>query len=148
MITAHVMHHARTRVHTGARQRMMPLQFAFMLGAVLLCGVVPTAQVRAQEPSNARENLGSHINSVYDEVLPIISPDGKTLYFVRKDDPANVGGPKDDIWFSTLGADGIWSTARNIGAPLNTSGYNYVCYAFPDNNSLLLGNQYFDDGSQ
>ena len=30
-----------------------------------------------------RENLGPSINSVYDEVLPVISPDGKTLYVTR-----------------------------------------------------------------
>jgi len=31
---------------------------------------------------------------------------------------------------------------------LNDAGYNYVCSALPDNNSLLLGNHYFPDGSQ
>lgn len=123
------------------------LAMLLSVAAVLSTLAIP-ASAQTQTPSTARENLGPLINSAYDEVLPIISPDGKTLYFVRKEDPANVGGPKDDIWFSTLGADGVWTKARNIGAPLNTAGYNYVCYAFPDNNSLLLGNQYFDDGTQ
>jgi outer membrane protein OmpA-like peptidoglycan-associated protein len=95
-----------------------------------------------------RENLGPNINTQYDEVLPVITSDGKTLYFVRKDCPNNIGGPKDDIWYSTLQQDGAWGEAKNIGVPLNDEGYNYVCSIMPDNNSLLLGNQYFRDARQ
>lgn len=95
-----------------------------------------------------RENLGPNINTASDEVLPIIAPDGKTLYFVRKDYPENVGGPVDDIWFSEVQPDGTWGKARNIGAPLNNSGFNFVCTALPDNNTLLLGNNYMADGTQ
>ena len=95
-----------------------------------------------------RENLGPGINTAFDEVLPIISADGKILYFVRKDDPTNIQGTKDDIWYSELQADGTWGKAKNIGYPLNTPGFDYVCYALPDNNTLLLGNQYLADGSQ
>ncbi len=95
-----------------------------------------------------RENLGPMINTSFDEVYPIISPDGKALFFVRKDYPGNIDGPKADIWYSERMADGAWSIARNIGTPLNNQGYNYVCHAFPDNNTLLLGNQYLSDGTQ
>ncbi len=132
--------------HTMTTPRV--LGAVMLLAGIALCTALPTPARAQDQSTTARENLGPLINSVYDEVLPIISPDGKTLYFVRKEDPSNVGGPKDDIWYATLGANGVWSAARNIGAPLNTAGYNYVCYAFPDNNSLLLGNQYFDDGTQ
>jgi outer membrane protein OmpA-like peptidoglycan-associated protein len=107
-----------------------------------------THQSNAQAQSPIRENLGPSVNSVYDEVLPIISADGRTLYFVRKDSPENTGGEKADIWYSILQSDGSWSNARNIGPPLNTSGYDYVCYALPDDNTLLLGNQYLPDGSK
>lgn len=96
----------------------------------------------------ARENLGSTLNSEYDEVLPIISADGRTLYFVRKDSPQNIAADRADIWFSQRMPSGEWDSARNIGPPLNTSGYDYVCAALPDNNTLLLGNQYLPDGSK
>lgn len=102
-----------------------------------------------QQDFAERVNLGPIINSEYHEVLPVIAPDGKTLYFVRKEHPDNFGSfHKDDIWFSQLQADGTWGVAQNIGAPLNDAGFNFVCTVMPDNNALLLGNKYFPDGSQ
>jgi outer membrane protein OmpA-like peptidoglycan-associated protein len=102
-----------------------------------------------QENFPERENLGPMVNSEYHEVLPVIAPDGKTLYFVRKEHPDNVGSNhRDDIWFSRLQEDGSWGPAENIGAPLNDPGYNFVCTVMPDNNALLLGNKYYPDGSQ
>lgn len=119
---------------------------AALAAIVILSLTVPVLSQTKVNPQ--RENLGPAINSRYDEVLPVISPNGRVLYFVRKDCPENVGSPKDDIWYSELGEDGKWGSAKNIGFPLNTSGFNYVCSALPDNNALLLGNQYLPDGSQ
>ena len=56
----------------------------------------------------APENLGSAVNSEFSELNPVISPDGRTLYFGRKNHPANRYGVKgsetisgsQDIWFS------------------------------------------------
>ncbi len=96
-----------------------------------------------------RENIGAMVNSEFDEVFPVISADAKTLYFVRKGHPENTGSKlEDDIWFSQRMPDGSWSKAKNIGEPLNTDGFNFVCSVLPDNNTLLLGNQYMKDGSQ
>ncbi|MBR9974409.1 MAG: OmpA family protein [Bacteroidetes bacterium] len=103
----------------------------------------------AQQDFPERQNLGPMINSEFHEVLPVIAPDGKTLFFVRKDHPQNTGiQRKDDIWFSRLQPDGTWGAAQNIGSPLNDDGYNFVSTVMPDNNALLLGNKYFRDGSQ
>ena len=94
------------------------------------------------------ERLSSNINSIYDEVAPMISPDGKTLYFDRKNHPENAGGfnDADDIWYSIY-QDGKWSVAKNIGYPLNNKYSNFVQAITPDGNSLLLGNIYNKDGS-
>jgi outer membrane protein OmpA-like peptidoglycan-associated protein len=122
-----------------------------ILAAFLACMLPWPAAGQSPEghmPALVRENLGPNVNSQYDEVLPIIAADSRTLYFVRKDSPDNIGASKADIWFSERLADGSWSPARNIDTPLNTNGYDYVCYALPDNNSLLLGNQYLPDGSK
>lgn len=43
------------------------------------------------------ESLGPAINSGFDEVYPIIAPDGKTLYFDRKLHPENIGDKKMTI---------------------------------------------------
>jgi len=49
------------------------------------------------------ERLGKNINTKYAEHNPILSPDGKTLFFSRSNDPKNVGGIDDeDIWYSEL----------------------------------------------
>lgn len=94
------------------------------------------------------ENLGAAINSVYDEIMPIISPDGKTLYFDRKDHPSNSGGiVNDDIWMATLGSTGKWTRADNVGQPLNNKGHNFLTAISPDGNTALLGNVYEPDGS-
>lgn len=91
-------------------------------------------------------NLGSNLNSIFNDFLPIISPDGKTIYFVRSGTPLNTGGVEDqDIWYSEL-IDGNWTEAENIGPPLNTVGSNGVCAVTPDGNTLLLFGRYHKDG--
>lgn len=82
------------------------------------------------------ENLGPNINTEYSEYLPIVTPDGETLYFVRRDHPDGNGG--EDIFVSVLDADGEWSIARNIGKPLNDDSHNGVNGVSQDGRSLLL----------
>ncbi len=97
--------------------------------------------------------LSSAINSVHSDVLPVISPDGKVLFFDRKDDPNNVTRAShpneiyDDIYKSSKGDDGVWSEAVNMGAPLNNWSHNFVNSISPDGNSMLLANTYNEDGS-
>jgi OmpA-OmpF porin, OOP family len=94
------------------------------------------------------ENLGAAINTVYDEIMPIIAPDGKSLYFDRKDHPENTSGiVNDDIWYSILGSTGKWTRAENIGVPLNNKGHNFLTAISPDGNTALLGNVYEADGN-
>jgi OmpA-OmpF porin, OOP family len=97
------------------------------------------------------EQLDKNVNSDYSELNPLLSPDGKTLYFSRSNHPGNVGGvnDKEDIWFSELGADGKWTLAKNMGPQFNNKYPNFVnsiATATPDGKSvvLVLGNQYSD----
>lgn len=87
-----------------------------------------------------RENLGDKINTQYVEILPIISPDGKTLYFDRKYDKNNVGGEMDDddIYYSELLPNGKWSECKNIGSPLNSVGSDVLFWISPDGNKALV----------
>lgn len=39
----------------------------------------------AQTPKSAKRKLGPEVNTGTREILPIVSADGRTLYFVRKD---------------------------------------------------------------
>jgi len=94
------------------------------------------------------ENLGSNINTKYDEIAPIISPNGIYLYFDRRYYPENIGGEndKDDIWFSKIQEDSTWSLAKNIGKPLNNEFPNYIQAVTSDGNSVLLANEYLSNG--
>lgn len=99
------------------------------------------------------ERLDTNVNSDFSELNPLLSPDGKTLYFSRKNHPENVGGvnDKEDIWYSELGADGKWSLAKNMGPQFNNAQPNFVnavSSATPDGKAvvLILGNKYLDKG--
>ncbi|MEH0155385.1 OmpA family protein [Limibacter armeniacum] len=92
------------------------------------------------------ERLGGGINTKYDEALPVISPDGKELYFTRKDHPINFGDKKmDDIWFAELDQSGKKEPYR-LPAPLNDKNHNFVCSVSADGKALLLGNVYNKGG--
>lgn len=110
----------------------------------------PKASVspQAYNFSTEVENLGEKVNTGVTETKPIISADGKTLYFCRQNYKYNVGGKKDDqdIWFSELKNNREWSFAANIGGPLNDKNNNGVSSVSNDGNTLLLINEYLEDG--
>lgn len=111
--------------------------------------VIP--QVDNATEGNPKERLSDRVNSEYSEVGGVVSPDGRHLYIGRKYDPRNKGysyREKDiDVWYSSKDANEQWSTAINVGYPLNNQGYNWVISVSPDNNTLLLANTYNADGS-
>lgn len=65
------------------------------------------------------ENLGSEINTAYDEDAPYIHPDGVTLFFSSQGHKS-MGG--FDIFVSNINEEGNWTEPFNIGAPINTTG--------------------------
>gem|GEM_PF-248288 len=95
-----------------------------------------------------KELLSSNVNSPYTELRPIISPDGRKLYFVRQDHPENYGSSKEqDIWVSALTQEGEWSIAYNIGPPINNKYPNHIGGVTPDGNTLVIGHVYNSDGT-
>ena len=97
-------------------------------------------------PPNLMKEAITSVNSEYSEISPRLSPDGKTLFIVRKHHPGNLS-EKDDVWYSEF-INGNWSEMKNFGPPINNEGHNMVVSVSPDNNSLLLMNTYTEDGSQ
>ncbi len=67
----------------------------------------------------APENLGPNVNGPASEHAPTPTPDGHSLY-VTSDRPGGFG--KDDIYITTLGADGRWGPLVNLGPVINGSG--------------------------
>lgn len=87
------------------------------------------------------------INSPYDEQNPVISPDGRTLYFTRANHPENIGGEIDpgDIWYSNVMPDGKWSTPVNART-LNNTSWNGVLGFVGGSDAIYLYNHYQPGG--
>ena len=98
------------------------------------------------------EKLDENVNSSYIEQGPLLSPDGKTLFFSRRGHPDNMAGVDDmeDIWYSELDEETHeWKPAKNLGPPLNTVGANSICSITEVNGEmvLLLSNTYLKRGA-
>lgn len=85
--------------------------------------------------------LGKGINTHYHEAAPIISQDGKKLYFFVHNHPENTFGREgsDDIWMSTLDAQGEWGPAKHLAAPFNIHHSNQVFSTLPDGSLFIKG---------
>ncbi|RAW01187.1 OmpA family protein [Pseudochryseolinea flava] len=89
------------------------------------------------------------VNTAYDELSPVISPDGRTLFVTIANHPGNIGGKKDpgDIWVSTLGVDNQWSAPVHGGTALNNGAYNAVAGFSADGTNLFLMSHYDPSGN-
>lgn len=63
------------------------------------------------------QNIGSDINTSFDDISPFIHPNGQRLYFAT-DGRLGFGG--FDIYFSDNNHQGGWSSPTNFGYPTNT----------------------------
>lgn len=92
-------------------------------------------------------NLGPNINSKFRELAPIISSDGKKLFFTREGHPDNYGPlRRQDVWYSEADEAGNFGLAKNIGPPINNDNTNFAFSLSPDGNVLYLGHIYLPDG--
>ncbi|GAA4449191.1 OmpA family protein [Nibrella saemangeumensis] len=115
-------------------------------GAILigLFFTVISSSIAQQNTPAKAENLGGQVNTEYNEINPVISPDGRTLYFARISHPQNTHGAKgsQDIWYSEIQPNGQWGTARRMGFPLNKDEYNSAYSITPDGNTMLIKGAY------
>jgi len=117
-----------------------------MKAATLFFGLIMlAANVAAQVLNTTTFQL---VNSRDDEQAPVISPDGKALYFTIGNHDQNVGGKKDpgDIWVS-LWVGGQWSAPVHGGPVLNNRGYNAVAGLSGDGSQLFLHGHYDPTGA-
>jgi OOP family OmpA-OmpF porin len=85
--------------------------------------------------------LGKQVSTHYHEAAPIISQDGKKLYFFVHNHPENTMGKEgsDDIWVSTLDDKGEWGVATHLTSPFNNHHSNQVFTALPDGSLFIKG---------
>lgn len=75
------------------------------------------------------ENLGSSINSDYNELDAFIAPDESYIIF-GSDRPDGFGSGDNFISFQCK--DGTWSKALNMGKPINSNAVDYCPTVTPD----------------
>ncbi|MCX7985516.1 MAG: hypothetical protein N2662_01065 [Bacteroidales bacterium] len=63
-------------------------------------------------------NIGTVINTTFNEETPFLSVGGDTLYFSSQGH-STIGG--FDVFFSVKQPDGVWSEPVNLGYPVNTT---------------------------
>ncbi|MDH7516294.1 MAG: OmpA family protein [Bacteroidota bacterium] len=112
----------------------------------LLAALLLVVSLKAQDHRGRPVRLGPNVNSSAEEIHPIISPDGKTLYFVRGGHAQNIGfrwNPRDqDAWYSKMGNDGEWGPARNMGPPINNRYHNSLAGITGDGTQAIVLNYY------
>ncbi len=92
-------------------------------------------------------SLLAQLNSAYDEQAPVLSPNGKELYFTIAHHPTNISGKRDagDIWVSKQ-QDGKWSAPTLAKGSINNSGYNAVLGFSPNGQEMFLYGHYDSNG--
>ena len=108
----------------------------------LLASVFLGAQDQAMKSSTfLPQNLGPSINTEFYEINPVLSLDGKMLFFNRINHPENHYGKHDsqDIWFSYLQPDGSWSTAKRLEVPFNLARHNAILCPLSNDTYLIDG---------
>jgi outer membrane protein OmpA-like peptidoglycan-associated protein len=63
-----------------------------------------------------------NINTRYNEGSACLSNDGKHLYFARCNSPQGYGNC--DLFVATMRSDSTWGNVRNLGANINTNGWD------------------------
>lgn len=89
--------------------------------------------------------LDENINSSAEEVYPLLSADGRVLFFVRSFYKGNVGGKNagQDIWYTRRNSSGRWGYPINL-IELNSSSNNVVVGTGEADTILYLQNTYSD----
>lgn len=89
------------------------------IDAIGICNTISNYEPRINLPKEEVEaeiqRLPTSVNSKFDELCPIISANGKTLFFTRDYHPGNMGiDHHQDIWYSRINENGTFSNAKNV----------------------------------
>ena len=84
------------------------------------------------------------VNSSYDELNPVVSPDGRSLYVTIANHSQNAGGKRDqgDIWVCVLLENSQWSAPVHAGTVINDASYNAVAGFTADGSQMILLGHY------
>lgn len=96
-----------------------------------------------------KESLGASVNSKFNDIFPVVNPEGDRLYFVRKESPDNEGDHlNDDVWFSKMSSDGSWGSAQHMSSTINDEHHNSVSTALKGGKEIFIVKQYSGEGKK
>lgn len=107
------------------------------LTTLLILTTLMTVVIQAQT-----KNLGINVNSIYQEIRPVASVDGTTLYFTVEGNPINKYKDGQDIWVSKRDENGEWKKAERLPDYINSQRYNGVYACSNDGTTLLVRGTY------
>ena len=82
------------------------------------------------------ENLGTVVNSRFNEWDPLAAPDDSYVIYTSSGRPDDMG--RGDLYVSFRSPDGTWTPGRNMGAPINSNAFDYCPVLSPDGRSLFF----------
>lgn len=98
-------------------------------------------ELLGDRPLHILTKLDRNVNSYYDDVKPIITPDGLRLYYYITNHPENHDGKNgsQDIWYSERESlSSPWKEKIHLGHPFNHHQYNAVLSVLDNGSALLL----------
>jgi OOP family OmpA-OmpF porin len=117
------------------------LFLSMLIGLALTSFSQSLNELLGDRPKHILTKLDRNVNSYYDDVKPIITPDGLRLYYYITNHPENHDGKdgSQDIWYSERESlTSPWKEKVHLGHPFNHHQYNAVLSVLDNGNSLLL----------
>lgn len=104
--------------------------------------------VFGQTNSNSAINLGPGVNTKFEEGHPMLSADGKELYFWRDLFRNDANEKIQNLWYAKQSDNGTWLAAKYLPEPFNIKNKTgSVAYISPDNNTIVIKG-YFKNGAR
>ena len=123
-------------------KRMMSAKNILFTGLLSLFSVTLSF---GQTPKNYKlHRMDTAVNNEFEEIQPLTSRDGRSLFFVRSKSPKNQGGKEagQDIWMAKRTGDTTWEAPVNIDLPINNKENNGILGISSDGKAMLISNQY------
>jgi outer membrane protein OmpA-like peptidoglycan-associated protein len=113
----------------------------------IFLGMGLVARPQTYAPRYELIKLGRQVNSAYHEGAPVVSPDGRRLYFFVSNHPENTFGRDNsqDIWVTQKDENENWSPAKRLGPPFNHHQQNQVFTVLPDGSLFIRGGRAKND---
>lgn len=135
-----------TRVTFYERSIFSSLHFisACLLFIIYTSSFSITAQVVSQKKEIILSKEFRKDSSSFQDARPLISADGKQLFFGRRNFEKNAGGSRDlqDVWVAELSATGEYSNEKSLGKNINNLMPNGIYSISLDGNEIILTNDF------